>query len=518
MPTIAIDNLALSLNAEFASDPRRIGTQGFYAALNVQADRGTVKKRPGLQSVISGLTGTTVLIAPFVDSSENSWIIICTTTKQYSYNPTTLTLTDITHAGYSASITAPVRGVSFVGKFFMSTPGALYYWDGVAATFQTFASGSPESALDLLNFFNHLIIANVVTSGGVLDPWQVAWSDFGNGTNLTTGDATQIEVRDNADFITGLGNFIQNGVLYKSDSLYIVSFIGAPQFYAFDRRHDSIGCIATGSIQDLPIGCGALWRDDYYIFNGLSPQGVGGNYRRNFFASTNLSFIQAAFSCKDVPNETLYLFLPDASFTSATPVFNCHVWNWRYNTWNQYDYVPGGGQVSAAGSGMFLRVGRTWNQATYAFSASPYRFSDGSTSAFGSFLLGGATSGKIYQVAQSNPIYTDDGTPYDSYFQLGLIDFGQPYPARKQVTKWDVMVTPQASGSLAVSEVSSDDGITLTTAPTQSLAMNASTPQAWEIPAQKTAVYHAMRVDDQAGTVAWEVRQIVADVQLAGAR
>lgn len=116
-------------------------------------------------------------------------------------------------------------------------------------------------------FQNYLFLANLVVSG-VDRPNRFYWSaikDIG-----TWDDADFIEVSpDDGEEITGFKTLGANLIVYKTQSIYSVSFTGDANVpFIVQKCDSSVGCIAPYSIQEVMNGHIFLAYDGIYYFDG----------------------------------------------------------------------------------------------------------------------------------------------------------------------------------------------------------------------------------------------------------
>ena len=522
VPTLGIGGLNKEVDPMFLG---RLTSQGvldlqFADGRNTDFDSLTVKKRKGLASFFSGIAGIPMLVQDFVDVNNKRWMVVVTTTKIYTFDEVALILTDRTPTGYSGSLVTPPRATTFQFKHYVVNGTGFWYWDAVAATYLALPAGSPTTAKDVFGFGQHLMLFNVVSSGGVSDVYKSAWSGFLDGTIWTSGDALSADIVDGADAVAGGAAFGRVAVLLKTDSIYSITPIPAPFFYEFDPRVIGIGCIATATIQVIPgIGITFLGRDDWYLYDTISVQPIVGNrgesVRKDILKNMSAQNIGAAFTLRSFRDQQLLLFIPSIAWTFTAPTYNVYVYNWRYRTLAQYDYsnIPGG--VSGGGE-HFYSVGRTWNQSTYGFNVSPYRFNDQSGAQTAPALIAaGATSGKIYRLP-TTPQYTDDGNAYDSWVQTGLTDFGNPWPVRKMVNRVHILFIPQSAGAINVFLSKSDDGETQALiGPNAEQNFTPLSVGAWF---QATGVHLGVKIDDASGVNYWEAKSCLFEVEPGGER
>ena len=520
MAYVPIPRLDLSQNRELPAT--LIGVNAYQQAMNVDFRQGVARKRDGLQTWVSGLAGVPMGVWTFTSSTGVRSFVAATSTHLYTVADTTFALTDRTPAGYSAPLGSPVRAASMGNAFYVTTGAGFYSWDGVAATFVVPAAGAPQHALDVLMYGNHLLVTNIVTSGGATDPFAIQWSDYLNGGVWNSGDAGTIDLPDGGDPTMALGLLGGSAVLWKRDSIYQIATIPAPLFYGLSRSPGNIGTIATATVQPIPgSGFAFLWRDDVYTYNGLVPQpmwGRGGEtVRRDIFSTLNQAFIQAAFAVLDVPNAHYLLFIPTARYASTAPDYAVFVFDWRAQTWTEYDFhnVPGG--ISGGGDGeVAITDQRRFTDSPYAFNVSPYNFNSVvSQSRAPALTLGGATTGILYQGSPTVP-RSDGGYPYRSTVTTGLADFDAPYPQRKTITGVHTIYTEQSTGVMDTYLQRSDDGTTTTTVgPLQERLV---APMSVWADFVSTGVWQAVQLDDNSRTDGFEARAMTLQVDKAGER
>jgi hypothetical protein len=385
--------------------------------------------------------------------------------------------------------------------------------------------GSPNTALDMIGYGNHLLLGNVTTSG-LQDRFKVAWSDFLNGTIWTSGDALSADLVDGGDSVMGFALYGLNAQVFKTDSMYVVFPIPAPLFYEFDRRITYAGCIATASLQETPIGTISLWRNNLYVFDTIAGRELlgqkGQSIAKDLFATLNSSQIGATFSIKDIVNNRYILFIPTQAWTATAPVYKGYVYNWKYNTYSIYDFndIPGGitgGTGNTGLNGHIFQLGRTFAGSTYGFNVSPFRFNDYSSQSAPTFLLGGSANGKAYrQPTPTNPVYTDDGNVYRSYVQTGLTDFGNAWPNRTMVKRMHVEQVAQTAGQVQTSLITSDDGSSQTLV--GPFTETATQPPSIGVYVQQTHTYNGVQIDDNFSSSYWEAKRAIFEVEPDGER
>jgi hypothetical protein len=502
MASLTLPSLSLSATTELPAT--QIGWGAYQAALNVDLTRGMVRKRGGFSQWIGGLAGIPMGVWTYTTSAGKVWTVIATTQRLYSYDQTTQTLTDRTPAGYTGAPDIPAAFSVLNGVAVLTNGRGLWSWDGQAATFTSMPAGAPQAGWDVCAFGNHMLLAHPTLANGTVDPFGLMWSDYLNPTVWTSGDAGTLDIPDGGDPVMAVRLFGQSALLFKADSIYQISTVAAPLFYALSRVADFTGTIAQASVREIPgIGYAFLGRNDVYTFGGMgAPQPLLGQnnatLRRSIESTFNQPYAGAAFAISDINMRRYVLFTPTDKFTPGTPDYACWVYNWAYQTWAQYDFpnIPGG--VCGGGDGIQTFIGQVDPR----------------------IILGGQSPPALYY--QPDPrIGTDPAGPFRSYVLTGLSDLsnGQPQPAysqRKTLRRLAVTSWPGSTGTIAVSVLASDNGVASGEIGPLVAALNGNLPATvWP---DVTAVWFALQFDDQRQSVPFDLVSAMVDIEMAGDR
>jgi hypothetical protein len=502
MPTISLPALSLSATSEMPV--QQIGWTAYQSAVNVDLTRGMARKRGGFAQWIGGLAGIPMGVWTYTTSLGHVWGIIATTQQVYSYDLASPTLTVRTPPGYTGAPDIPAAFAVLNGIAVLTNGRGLWSWDGQAATFATMPAGSPVSGLDVCAFGNHLLLVHPTLANGTVDPFGLMWSDYLNPTAWTTGDAGTLDIPDGGDPVVAARVFGQAALLFKTDSIYQISTVQAPLFYALSRVADFTGTVAQATIREIPgIGYAFLGRNDVYAFGGLGAPAPllgqnGATLRRSIFLDFNLRYPDAAFAISDIAMRRYVLFTPTTAFTVGTPTYACWVYDWAYQTWGQYDFpnLPGG--VCGGGDGIQTFVGQVAPR----------------------LILGGQSPPALYY--QPDPrIGTDPAGPFRSTVLTGLSDLSGGaaqglYSQQKTLRRLAVTSFPGSTGLIAVSVLASDNGVTTRQIGPLTAPLQGNLPATvWP---DVTAVWFALQFDDNAQGVAFDLVSAAVDVEMAGDR
>lgn len=502
MATIPLPQLALSMTTELPAP--QYGWNAYQSALNVDLTRGMVRKRGGFAQWIGGLSGIPMGVWTYTTSTGHVWTVIATTQRLYSYDQTTSTLTDRTPPGYVGAPDIPAAFAVLNGIAVVTNGRGLWWWDGVAAAFAGMPAGSPQAGWDVCAFGNHMLLAHPTLASGTVDPFGLLWSDYLDPRIWTSGDAGALDIPDGGDPVMAVRLFGQSALLFKSDSIYQISTVAAPLFYALARVADFTGTVAQATVREIPgMGYAFLGRNDVYVFAGMGPPAplLGQNNatpRRMMCQAFNLPVLGAAFAISDINMRRYVLFVPTSSFTAAQPTYACWVYNWAYQTWAQFDFQAFPGGVCGGGDGIQSFIGQVAPR----------------------IILGGQSPPALYY--QPDPrIGTDPAGPFRSAVLTGLSDLSGGaaqglYGQRKIMRRLAVTSFPGSAGTIAVSVLASDNGvITRQIGPL-------TAPLAGNLPAtvwpDVTGVWFALQFDDLSQGVPFDLVNATVDVETAGDR
>lgn len=117
-------------------------------------------------------------------------------------------------------------------------------------------------------FFDHLVLGNITLTGPVNNPQLLAWSDTADFNQFQTGNSGSNFLADSLGPIKTLKVLSDRLILYSSDSIAMMSFIGGDAIFRFDqvlresRLFGPLSIISLGFIHVLLNGSG------FQIFDG----------------------------------------------------------------------------------------------------------------------------------------------------------------------------------------------------------------------------------------------------------
>lgn len=223
--------------------------------------------------------------------------------------------------------------------FFTTLADGLHRWNGSAATVTKVIGAGLKKAKVIVTFESRLVLGNL-TDAGVPTPQQIQWSDLvtsvdaiiwdPNAVGSTAGSMDLLEGSDWILELFKLGDFI---VAHKERSVYLISFVGGD--FVFTRRLiiDGVGLLAQKAVINTGEELIFAGNDNFYVFNGISLEGIGDEVKDQFFTELDPSFserVHATFY--EETSECIWAY-PKAPSADGTPDKEL-VYNLEEKTWS----------------------------------------------------------------------------------------------------------------------------------------------------------------------------------------
>ena len=189
---------------------------------------------------------------------------------------------------------------------------------------------------------------NPVGSVSTPDGW--ACSAIGDYTNWTASVDTQCvygRLFDTPGKITGIKRLGDYAIYYKSKSMYLARYVGAPTVWEFSLVSDIIGAVSQESIIKVGQQHFFLGEDNFYMFDSASVQPIGEPIKEWFANHVNKKFISDTQAVHDRNNGHIYWFYPSGTSTTLNSYVTFH---YRSGRWGRGDisveavseYIVGG--------------------------------------------------------------------------------------------------------------------------------------------------------------------------------
>lgn len=304
-------------------------------------------------------------------------------------------------------------------------------------------------------FKDHLILINTI-AGGTNEPSKVYWSDTGDPTNWSTGNAGFQELFTTRDELIAAKPLGDNLIIYGTRTITKMEFVGddillfnfKQMLHGVSVGSEGIGAASPNSVF---IGDGfhlVAGHDSIYIYKGgFSVEKISEKIFKGFFdvtgeiARDKLSKNFLVFM--DERDELFYFYTRSGdTFPAAALVFNLRAGLWWPRVFKQ-EFTTAGTRLSTSATIWSLMVG-TWAESTSTWSSMSLQAD------FPQVLLPG-TDSNVYNYDFVTP--TEDGTAID--FFITSKSFRSP-GMRLRYDWWEFVL----SGTSVELTVSTDGGST----------------------------------------------------------
>jgi hypothetical protein len=208
-----------------------------------------------------------------------------------------------------------------------------FYWDGATVSAVMVQAPDLAKAKFVTHFQNYSVLANVEDTGGNRYASRFYWSTI---KDITTWDAADyIDVAPNdGEIITGCKVLGDRLVIYKENSIYLVSFTGDRDIpFVVDKSNSSVGCIAPYSIQATKNGHVFLARDGMYLFDGQNSYKLSDRINTEYIG-LNRTNIRNSVSMYQHDKNRYWVGVPTSGSSENDRVYT---WDSQINAISRYD-------------------------------------------------------------------------------------------------------------------------------------------------------------------------------------
>lgn len=389
--------------------------------------------------------------------------------------------TTTTAVSYNADTTDNKWSTTNLNGILIATNGAdaPQKWHLTAATSVPWTSGTsdPNNFTALTNWpdvtdrcksiraFKTFLIGMNWTRDGVNEPRLVKWSTGTAAANEpvtwdetdATLDAGEYPLTDTeGDIVDGL-QLGEAFLIYKTDSIYVMNYVGTPYIFSFKLLSNDAGLLTKNAVCAFEGGHFFIGNSDCYVTDGQNVTAILPNkVREELFNNINGTFYKQSYVVADyVRNEIMACYptgvaeLPDRAL----------IWNYKKNTFSFRD-IPDATSIS---TGKFdITTGETWasvdtegdlwEDGTEVWTRRAYDANKEN------LLFVDPTNTKIYRDALGNKKDTAD---MSVYVQRESLDLGDPSTV-KYVSAVYPMMDAEGTGTVRFyvgSQMSTDEGV-----------------------------------------------------------
>lgn len=390
MPVISVANLD-SIGLITDRDGVTLPPSAFTEGRNIAFVDGGVESRLGDSEYVQD-QNLVPLALFFVTSTLENALVICTPDKLYAYGSSG-SLADISPVSPLANHDGTRwTGGNFNGILVVNNPENVpHSWVP--------SSGSPAVALanwpgtyraGVLRPFKNFLVAADIYKAGTRYPNLVKWSHPADPGALPvswdetdpTKDAGEFPLSDTPGDVIDMLPQRDSMIIYKSDSVYAMTYVGGTFIFVFRRLFDSQGIMAPKCAVALPDGRHVVMgRDDVYIHDGQTARSIcSSRIRKRIFGRAS-TFSKNWYCVHNLASTEVWVCVTSKNVEYPDVAF---CWNYITDVWSvrdlheTADIEPGQSTEFASGfawddepesaSTTWAEVTGLWSIASYSWS------------------------------------------------------------------------------------------------------------------------------------------------------
>jgi hypothetical protein len=132
--------------------------------------------------------------------------------------------------------------------------------------------------------------------------------------------------------ITAARRFGDNIVAYKSGTMFVGTYVGAPEVWRWSQVSNDIGCVGQDAVVDTVVGHVFVGRDNVYVYDGTTPRPIAtGTIRKWLFDDMAGSSQYKTICLWDRPRHLVWIYYASAGGSGA--VNRCAVYHVLTQRW-----------------------------------------------------------------------------------------------------------------------------------------------------------------------------------------
>ena len=187
------------------------------------------------------------------------------------------------------------------------------------------------------------IVNNFVVTGYTNDgtdgeqPRRVRWSGIDDANSWEISPTTQADFQD----LQGNGGSIQRiiggdyGVIFQEQSIWRMSYIGAPLVFQFEEMEKNRGTVSPASVVQVGSNIFYLAQDGFYVFDGQNSHPIGaGKVNQYFLNDIDMTELPRLSAAVDPVNQLIFWSYPGAGNVNGLPN-KVLIYSWVLDRWSR---------------------------------------------------------------------------------------------------------------------------------------------------------------------------------------
>lgn len=332
---------------------------------SISLTSGNITSFVNFFNVMYGTNGVDLLFQ--VSGNSNATNIAALQANSYTFTVSGITTSPTVGATYTNSaITFTVVGTSLSGTVGSiagtitatgsSTPavsGTLVKSGGTGdsnVTFTQYAINANISKAKYVEAYNNYLFLANVTVDSVYYPTRIYWSNLQDPTIWLATSFIEVNMNDGQQ-ITGIKVLGNNLIIFKTRSIYIVSFTGDPDIpfilQGGGRANSDVGTVSHFSIQEITNGLMFLSFDGLYYFDGFNAEKVSDRINPTILGLNQTRLMQA----RSIVQRNKHRYIMSVASSSSSTDDTVITWDWYLNAFSIYTGINAAAMCATYASG-----------------------------------------------------------------------------------------------------------------------------------------------------------------------
>ena len=351
MPLLPIRNLGAA-GVITDVDPFNLPYAAFTKAKNVRFTEGNVERAPIFRTAYEWSTSAPE-VPVFVYGLTNPGTFDTVLIVNEDFDVFEFANGNVTtvHSDSQSSSTAPVTGTTLASVEYLNRPSRIPIARTPAASnFSDLANWDSTWRTRSLRSFGDFMLALNLTEGSTSYPNRIRFSDITLANNVPgSWDATDTTKSAGFNDLVQLRTPIVDGatlgsnfLIYSSDQVWLMEFVGGTFIFNFRKVFDDAGVISQNCILEVEGKHYVFDRDDIYVNDGITRQSICDNRVRDYiFDGLDMSLSERCFVLHVSSLEEIYFCYHSGDdlsvYGDANGCNRAAVYNYRSDTWSFVD-------------------------------------------------------------------------------------------------------------------------------------------------------------------------------------
>lgn len=265
--------------------------------------------------------------------------------------------------------------------------------------------GTPPFA-KYCTYLSPYVLIGYTNDGSSIRPWQIRWSDTDAPETWSGGNSGSDIVGDEPSPIQRILKLNEFVGVYKKEALYLGRKVDTADVFLFDCIKTGIGLGSPRAVADADGQHYFMALNDFYRWNGIREESIGGPVRDDVFARINRQKINRCFAVHVQELTEIWFFVVISGFSWPTEI-------WKYNYRTGFWYMDTC-DLFTCGIKWERTNTLTWDDAVGTWDEQQTVWDSGTTVASWEDIVFGLSTGYCHSLDYTTT--DDNGTAVSAYF------------------------------------------------------------------------------------------------------